>query len=909
MKFLPISLALGLVAALAACNTASPSQTPNEVAPVRSGSDSSSDLGTLKAQAINKLMKASGPNGWNNLVQEGVAVVSGKYTASFRIKGAGEVTLRFYEGSWGKQLVNLPCVASSVWRTCTIPVQMGVNPKFTFAITNSGPTSTPTFIDDAALTDATGKNILLNGNFEAAAIAPWWFDPAFTLVTEDTGTVQPPLTGTTVWKNVEIGGGGMVTGLVVHPKVPNVVFARTDVGGAYRWSETTGSWTPLMDQFTRQFKGYVSVDSLALDPNNANVVYASVGGSNSLTDIGETAILKSTNSGTTWTAIRRGDFVTGNGNFRVTGERINVDPTNSNHIVYGTRTTGLYESTNGGSSFTRIANVPIGQTIIFQVWDGQKYVPVPAYQGVAWVQFDKTGTAYAAVAKAGIYRGVGGVWTKISPAALNGEIPTRASIASDGTLYAAYMSPDGEDYSPAPGFVYRYRAGVWTNITPPAGNWKPNAVTVSPTDPNYIMVTPLNGLPKYVDIWYSRDAGASWKSIPFDTGRLTSKEGWLTSGEFVFISQSLQFDATNPKRMWGTSGVSVWRSDNIDQPDTATFFTQSKGIAETIDFTVATPPGSKNTYIGVGDVCGMKWSNLDVTPSLKDRFYAEHMNCVDVVYSEKIPTAMAVVGRNGYFGEYYGATSRDAGLTWQQFNAPYFGYTAGRIAISSTDPQNMVWAGQGAPIYFTKNGGQTWAPAQGRDGGAGPGKPVFNDPWTPVWPLAADPERAGVFYSYGSYGDYNQNNLPEVYRSEDGGATWKTMYSFPQGFFIDVHLRSTPGRAGHLWMGTAENGGYRSTDGGATWQPLAGFTSVRDVSLGKPQTPTSYPTVFAMGTRAGILGVYRSLDEGKTWVLITPNSNQNVLGTLFKSLTADRNVFGRVFVATDGRGTFYGTLK
>jgi xyloglucan-specific exo-beta-1,4-glucanase len=64
-----------------------------------------------------------------------------------------------------------------------------------------------------------------------------------------------------------------------------------------------------------------------------------------------------------------------------------------------------------------------------------------------------------------------------------------------------------------------------------------------------------------------------------------------------------------------------------------------------------------------------------------------------------------------------------------------------------------------------------------------------------------------------------------------------------------------------------------------------------------------------MGTRAGIAGVYRSVDEGKTWVLVTPSASQNVLSSLFKSITADRNVFGRVFVATDGRGTFYSTLK
>jgi xyloglucan-specific exo-beta-1,4-glucanase len=907
MKFLPISLALGLAAALAACNTASPQ--PSSTTQVDSVGNSS----TFKAQAINKLIKASGPNAYENLVQGGTAIAGGKYTASFRVKGAGTVSLRFYEsnaaGVWGKLLTTLACTASSAWKTCTVPISIGTNPLFIYNITNDAPASTPTFIDDAKLVDATGKNILVNSGFDSPTIAPWWSGPAFTLISEDDGTTQPPLTGTTVWKNVEIGGGGMVTGLVVHPNVPNVVFARTDVGGAYRWSETTGSWTPLMDQYTRQFKGYVSVDSLALDPNNANIVYASVGSSNSMTDLGETAILKSTNSGTTWTAIRRGDFVTANGNFKVTGERINVDPTNSNHIVYGTRTTGLYESTNGGSSFTRIANVPVGQTIIFQVWDGQKYVPVPGYQGVTWVQFDKTGAAYVAVAKAGIYRGVGGVWTKISPAALNGEVPTRATFASDGTLYAAYMSPDGEDYSQQLGFVYRYRAGVWTNITPPVIDWKPNAITVSPTDPNFIVTTPLNGTHEYRAMYFSRDAGATWTAIPFDTGRFTAQEGWLSDGEFVFVSQSLQFDPFNPKRLWGTSGMSVWRSDNFDAPNTATFKTQSKGIAETVDFTISSPPGSGKTFIGMGDICGMGWSNLDVAPALKDRIFVGHMNCSDIVYSEKTPNAMAVVGRNGYFGDKFQATSRDGGTTWQPFNPPFEGYTNGRIVISSTDPQNMVWAGQGVPIQFTKNGGQTWAPAQGRDGGPGPGQPVFNDPWTPVWPLTADPERGGVFYSYGSYGENNQNNRPDLYRSEDGGATWKTVHTFSEGFFIDVRLRNTPGKTGHLWMGTLDNGGFRSIDGGDTWQALAGFSSLRDISLGKPQTATSYPTIFAMGTRAGISGVYRSVDEGKTWVLVTPNASQNVLSSLFKSITADRNVFGRVFVATDGRGTFYGTLK
>ncbi len=37
------------------------------------------------------------------------------------------------------------------------------------------------------------------------------------------------------WRNVEIEGGGFVPGLVFHPRARNVLYARTDIGGAYRF--------------------------------------------------------------------------------------------------------------------------------------------------------------------------------------------------------------------------------------------------------------------------------------------------------------------------------------------------------------------------------------------------------------------------------------------------------------------------------------------------------------------------------------------------------------------------------------------------------------------------------------------------------------------------------------------------
>jgi hypothetical protein len=50
-----------------------------------------------------------------------------------------------------------------------------------------------------------------------------------------------------VWKNVKIGGGGFIPGIVFNAKQPGLVFCRTDIGSSYRWDNKARKWMPLTD--------------------------------------------------------------------------------------------------------------------------------------------------------------------------------------------------------------------------------------------------------------------------------------------------------------------------------------------------------------------------------------------------------------------------------------------------------------------------------------------------------------------------------------------------------------------------------------------------------------------------------------------------------------------------------------
>jgi photosystem II stability/assembly factor-like uncharacterized protein len=703
------------------------------------------------------------------------------------------------------------------------------------------------------------------------------------------------------WKNVTILGGGFVSGVIFSPVEKGLVYARTDVGGAYRWSGADQTWIPLTDDLPRD-SAFMGIESIAPDPVDANRVYAAVG-TYVKSWAGNGAILRSDDRGSTWTRVDMPIQMGGNENGRSNGERLAVDP-NEPHILYfGSRAKGLWKSTDAGATWKSTsfpaAQDPDNMGIVFVVFDkssGSKGKPTPAiYAGVARTD----GSLYESTD--------GGASWKLVPKQPMGMMASHAAFDSKHTLYASYGSGTGPN-DVVDGAVWKYEPeqNAFTNITPAAPD-KANdrfgygGLSVDAAHPGTVMVTTIDRWTKGDEIYRTTDGGKSWKALAAKAVKDEAGAKYLywdhDKPSSVGWMGDIDIDPFDAGHVLYVTGQGIWGSDDAnaadsDKPTHWTF--RDRGLEETVVSDLLSPPAGPVLLSAVGDLGGFRHDDLNVAPAL-GMFHNPIFgsgSSIDCAWAK--PEIVARVGQGGQGKN--GAYSVDGGAAWTPFASNPSGKGSGIIAVSP-DGATFVWAPKDGPTVYSRDRGATWSHAEGLP------DPAKTPDWAPSnIKLGADRVNPNKFYVYNVM-------TGRGYASTDGAAHFAVapgaLPTLPEYNLGSGSVHAVPGVEGDVWLTTGKEL-YRSTDSGKTYRTIATVSESVALGFGKAAAGKKYPAMYLVGKINDAPGFYRSDDAAATWVRINDNRHQfGFVGVI----AGDPRVYGRAYVGTGGRGILYGDPK
>lgn len=683
-----------------------------------------------------------------------------------------------------------------------------------------------------------------------------------------------------VWRNAKIGGGGFVTGIVFHPVQRNLVYARTDVGGAYRWDPANGSWIPLNDMLGKDQASLYGVLSLAVDPRNPDLVYLACGEYTKAWERNNGAILWSANRGASWSRAILTFKLGGNEDGRSTGERLQVDPNDGGVLFLGTSHDGLWTSTGHHVGiWDQVVSFPATSVtfVLFESKSGKPGVPTPTlYVGTAGQDQN-------------LWRSTDGgtTWTNV-PGQPRNLIPHHAQLDAAGTLslsYANHLGPNGA----TDGAVWKFDStnGAWTNIsplTPSAGDTFGYAgLTLDPRHPGTILVTTLDRWKKGDEIFRSVDNGATWSG-------LRSQAVWDYSAT-PYVAQfkphwlgDIKIDPLDSDRAIFVTGYGVWSCGNLTAADSgqATHWVfGDAGLEEAVPAELVSPPVGASLLSAIPDIDGFRHDDLNISPP-QGRFQPSHSSSLSIAFAESKPTMVVRTHISATTG---GSYSLDGGISWTQFpSSPPTAISNGPGAIAiSADGSRLVWLPRGSAPFYSVDLGATWSECRGG--------PLATRDHRTVRPIA-DRVNPAKFYIYDFVGG-------KIFASLDGGATFSIASRVP----VDGGtLRADPDREGHLLLPSSA-GLFRSIDSGTSFAEIGSVQEADQVGYGKAAPDQDRPAIFLTGTVREVQGIFRSDDSGQTWKRI--NDGEHRFGWI-TGITGDPRIYGRVYLATSGRGIIFG---
>lgn len=711
------------------------------------------------------------------------------------------------------------------------------------------------------------------------------------------------------WTNVKIGGGGFVTGLLYHPTERGLLYARTDVGGAYRWNQDSQTWTPLTDFLGAIDVNLTGIESLAVDPRDPDRLYLAAG-TYTFPRVPNGAILISRNRGASFERVDLPFKLGANEAGRGGGERLAVDPNDGAILFLGTRQNGLWRSGDQGKTWSAVKSFPDLATspgASVPGWGGRAQ-PI----GIVFVVFDPNAASagtptpelFAAVSHpdGGLYRSRdgGASWDRVAdqPTGLRLQ---RAALSPDRWLYLTF----GDAAAPnemKQGAVWRFQVdkGVWEDITPE----RPTAerpfgycgLALDPSRPSGVIVATFARWKPGDEIFRTSDGGATWKPTLAKAEWDFSPAPWTRQSRPHWLA-SLAIDPHNSSHAWFTTGYGVWETRNLAAADvhqpTAWRFSD-EGLEETVPLGLISPPVGPHLLSAVGDLDGYRHDDLTrASPQFTPP--PRYSNSEDIVYADQKPEIIARTGaEHRPSSEVHAAYSLDSGQTWQRFKqAPTETAQAGAIAVSA-DGAIFVWTPRGAAPSRTTDFGETWMAC-----GLPTGVRVAADRINPQRFYALDARNGHFWISDNGAREFTEIHLTLPKADPQslgfGGA--------PRG---GGTLYAAPDREGEVWIAYRDDGLLRWDETQRQFTAVPGVQHAFSLGFGHPAPGKKHTALFLAGVIENVAGLFRSDDEGSTWLRLTDDQHQ--FGWI-NYVTGDPREYGRVYFGTGGRGIITGIPK
>jgi hypothetical protein len=716
------------------------------------------------------------------------------------------------------------------------------------------------------------------------------------------------------WQSVVVGGGGYMPAIVFQPAAKGILYARADMGGAYRWNPTTTSWIPLLDWNGRAASDNYGVLSIALDPEDTGKIYLLTGKYTSSWSSAYGYVLASSDGGRTFAQqTQLHGKVGGNEDWRGAGERLVVDPnlgtillwasTRWDSVYWGAsevdtwRRGALWKSADGGKTFDSLATGPAGNGL-FVVFDPASGVKGSASQDI-YASFDSSNAGAPAIWRS---RDGGGSWSLLSgqPTRL---YATHATVAGTNIFFSFNNAavPNGSNG----GAVWKFNTknSVWTEISPVKNaTFGYGTVSAYATDPSRLVVSTVDKWNGGDEVWLSTDTGNTWQT-KLSTGTLDNSWAPWSSIRSPHWLSSVQYDPFDSSVALFGTGYGVFRTTSLLSTKPSWAFADSN-LEETVAQQLVSPPFGAPLLSAMGDQGGFRHVRLDKAPANVHLPDVGTTLAIEVAWNDP---AIFVKASNAPAsgGTTMGAISTDSGKSWTQFPSQPAGVQApsasnnwsgggGQRSIAiAADASSIVWtAPNTSGPYYSKNNGSSWTAAAG-----GPSASVISA----VQPVA-DKVNGKKFYIFDQQGG-------GVYSSTDGGATFTkggtTLPALPSYGTGDGVMEATPGHEGDLWATAGTGGLWHSTNSAENFAKIAGVKEAYLVGVGKADVANNktYPALYIWGVVSGDTGIFRSTDSAATWTLISDSQHQ--YGTLHY-MVGDPNVFGRVYIGTEGRGIAYG---